>query len=279
MAASIPRAKIRAVPLPAILRATHPVPAAAVTVLAGAALAARGAGPETVAIATASTLAGQLSVGWSNDYLDRHEDAGRMDKPIPAGNISPVAVWWAATVAFPACLVLSAPLGLAEVSVMAAAVASAWAYNLGLQRTILSWAPYAVSFGLAPVYLWLAADDGLPEGWVVAGAALLGVAGHLTNVLPDLEADRAHGSRGIPHRLGPSATLLLAALCLAATLVLVVTFGPRVGPGAVTAATLAAVLILAVVVVGASGRSRPAFLLTIAAAGAVVAAFLLAGPR
>jgi 4-hydroxybenzoate polyprenyltransferase len=250
-----------------------------VTILAGAVVVARGADAGGSALATASTLAGQLSVGWSNDYLDRHEDAGRPDKPIPAGEVSPTAVWWAATVAFPACLLLSAPLGLPEVSVMAAAVASAWAYNLGLQRTILSWLPYAVSFGLAPVYLWLAADDGLPEGWVVAGAALLGAAGHLTNVLPDLEADRARGSRGLPHRLGPRATLVLAALCLGATLVLVIIFGPRVGPGTVAAAAVAALLILAVVAVGASGRGRPAFMLTIAAAGAVVSAFLLAGPR
>jgi 4-hydroxybenzoate polyprenyltransferase len=265
--------------LPAILRATHPVPAAAVTALAGAVVVARGAEAGAAALATASTLAGQLSVGWSNDYLDRHEDAGRGDKPIPAGQVSPTAVWWAATLAFPTCLLLSAPLGLPEVSVMAAAVASAWAYNLGLERTILSWMPYAVSFGLAPVYLWLAAGDRLPEGWVVAGAALLGVAGHLTNVLPDLEADRARGSRGLPQRLGPRASLILAALCLAATLVLVLSFGPEVGAATLVAAGVAGALIVAVVAAGASGRGRPAFLLTMAAAGAVVAAFLLAGPR
>jgi 4-hydroxybenzoate polyprenyltransferase len=265
--------------LPAVVRATHPVPAAAVTALAGAVVVARGAEAGAAVLATASTLAGQLSVGWSNDYLDRHKDAGRADKPIPTGQVSPTAVWWAATVAFPASLLLSAPLGLAEVSVMAAAVASAWAYNLGLQRTVLSWVPYAVSFGLAPVYLWLAAGDGPPEGWVVAGAALLGVAGHLTNVLPDLEADRARGSRGLPHRLGPQASLILAAASLAATLVLVLSFGPDVGAATSVAAAVAGALIVAVISVGASGRGRPAFLLTIAAAGAVVATFLLAGPR
>jgi 4-hydroxybenzoate polyprenyltransferase len=265
--------------LPPILRATHPVPAAAVTFLAGAVVVARGADAGASALATASTLAGQLSVGWSNDYLDRHEDAGRPDKPIPAGEVSPTAVWWAATVAFPACLLLSALLGLPEVSVMTAAVTSAWGYNLGLQRTVLSWVPYAVSFGLAPVYLWLAAGDGLPDGWVVAGAGLLGVAGHLTNALPDLEADRARGTRGLPHRLGPRASLILAALCLAATLVLVLSFGPHVGTGTIGAAIVAGMLIAAVVAAGATGRPRPAFLLTIAAAAAVVTAFLLAGPR
>lgn len=266
---------------PAILRATHPIPAAAVTALAGAVVAVRGADAATVGLATASTLAGQLSVGWSNDYLDREGDAaaGRRDKPIPAGEVRPEAVWWAATVAFPLSLALSLPLGLAEVAVMAAAVASAWAYNLGLKRTLLSWLPYAVSFGLAPLYLWLAGDDGWPPPWIVVGAALLGVAGHLTNVLPDLEGDRALGARGLPHRLGARPSLMLAALSLAGTLVLVLAYGGPAGPLAVGVAAVAGVLIVGVVLLGASARHRQAFLLTIAAAAAVVAAFLLAGSR
>jgi 4-hydroxybenzoate polyprenyltransferase len=263
--------------LPPLLQATHPVPAAAVTVLAGAVVAARGAGVVGTALATASTLAGQLSVGWSNDYLDREEDAaaGRRDKPIPAGRVPPRAVWRAALVAFPVCLGLSVPLGIPEVAVMAAAVGSAWAYNLGLKRTFLSWLPYAVSFGLAPVYIWMASRDGLPPGWVVAGAALLGLAGHLTNVLPDIENDLARGARGLPHRLGPRPSLALAAVALGATVGLVLGFADRVGPATLVGGVVALTLIVALVVAGAVRQTKLAFLLTIAAAAATVGTFLL----
>jgi 4-hydroxybenzoate polyprenyltransferase len=158
---------------------------------------------------------------------------------------------------------------------MAGAVASAWAYNLGLQRTALSWLPYAVSFGLAPVYLWLAAGEGLSPGWIVAGASFLGVAGHLTNVLPDIESDRARGARGLPHLLGPGRSLVLAAGALALTLGLVAAFSGRLDVPVVVAMAVAVALIGAVVVAGTMGRARLAFRLTVAAAGAVVAAFLL----
>jgi 4-hydroxybenzoate polyprenyltransferase len=263
--------------LPPLLQATHPVPAAAVTALAGAVVAARGAGVAGTALATASTLAGQLSVGWSNDYLDREEDAavGRRDKPIPAGRIRPRAVWRAALVAFPVCLGLSVPLGVPEVAVMAAAVGAAWAYNLGLKRTFLSWLPYVVSFGLAPVYIWLASQDRLPPGWVVAGAALLGLAGHLTNVLPDIEADRARGARGLPHRLGPRPSLALAAVALGATVGLVLGFADRIGPATLFGGVVAVTLTVALLVAGAVRRTRLAFLLTIAAAATTVGTFLL----
>jgi 4-hydroxybenzoate polyprenyltransferase len=264
-----------------LLRATHPVPAAAVTVLAGTVVAVWGAGPAAAGLATASTLAGQLSVGWSNDYLDREEDAaaGRRDKPIVAGEVPAGAVLWAAALAFPVSVALSVPLGLPAAAVMAAAITSAWTYNLGLKRTALSWLPYAVSFGLAPVYLWLAGGHGLPEGWIVGAAASLGVAGHMTNVLPDLEADRAWGARGLPHRLGPRWSLAVAAVALAATLVLAVGFGSGPDAGTLVAAAVAVGLIVAVVVAGAVGRGRAAFLLTIAAAAAVVAVSLLSAPR
>lgn len=263
--------------LPPLLQATHPVPAAAVSVLAGTVVGARGAGIAATALATASTVAGQLSVGWSNDYLDRDEDAavGRRDKPIPAGRIRPGAVWRAALVAFPVCLALSIPLGVAEVVVMAAAVGSAWAYNLGLKRTLLSWLPYAVSFGLAPVYIWLAAGDGPPPGWVVAGGALLGLAGHLTNVLPDLEVDRARGARGLPHRLGPGLSLALAGTAVGATVALVLGSADEVGPPVLLGAAVAGTLTVALLVAGAARRTRLAFLLTIAAAAAAVGTFLL----
>jgi 4-hydroxybenzoate polyprenyltransferase len=260
-----------------LLRAAHAVPAASVTALVGGATLARGAEPVDVLLATASTAASQLSVGWSNDYLDLAEDraAGRAEKPLVAGEIRARTVWLGAWAAALACLGLAVPLGIRAVAVMSVALAAAWAYNLGLKRTPLSWLPYGTAFGLAPVFVWLAADQGLPPGWVAAVTAALGVSGHLTNVLPDLEVDRAVRARGLPHLLGPTRSLVLAAVLLAGALGLVLIAGGTVDPPAVGMASAGGLLILAVVVAGARGRTRLAFLLTMASAAAVVATFLL----
>ncbi|MGH2663415.1 MAG: UbiA family prenyltransferase [Actinomycetota bacterium] len=265
-----------------LLRATHPLPAAAVTVLVGLVIAARRPSFSDLAWAVASTAVGQASVGWSNDYLDRERDAGagRMDKPLVAGTVRPATVAVAALVAFPASVLLSLLLGGAEALVMLAAVTSAWGYNAGLKGTILSWLPYAVSFGLAPVYVWLATPPGdLPPAWLVIATAMLGVAGHLVNVVPDLEAERGTVA-GLPHRLGVRGSLLLAGGLLTSVLFLVVVLGGEgwpPDPSAAAAAGAAVALILGVAWAVRRGRGRLGFRLTIAAAGAIVVAFLLHG--
>jgi 4-hydroxybenzoate polyprenyltransferase len=252
-----------------------------VTLIVGALMLAREAEPAALAWGVASTAAGQASVGWSNDYLDRRRDAaaGRREKPLVAGTVPPRMVLAAALIAFALCIVLAVPLGGAETAVMAAAVTSAWAYNAGLKGTVLSWMPYAVSFGLLPVFVWLATPSGgAPPPWIVAGASLLGVAGHLMNVLPDLERDVGAGYRGLPHRLGSRGSLVLACLVLA-TMLGVVLIAIRIWNepsfGQVTAAVVAAVLVVAVAWSGLRGRDQLGFLLTIAAAAAIVLVLVL----
>jgi 4-hydroxybenzoate polyprenyltransferase len=266
--------------LGALVRATHPLPALAVTALVGAVTAARGAGASALLWVVASTAAGQASVGWSNDYLDRALDAAarRLDKPLVRGEVSARAVAVSSLVAFALCVLLSIPLGVAETLIMLTAVSSAWSYNAGLKRTPLSWLPYAVSFGLAPVYVWMASTDDLPAAWVVAGAALLGIAAHLLNVIPDLETDRAAMVRGLPHRLGLRGSLLAACGTLAGVLGLILVAGrgsAAIGAGAVALSALAVGLIGGVAWSGLRGRGRLGFQLTILAAGAIVGVFLL----
>lgn len=240
---------------------------------------ARGAGPGEAALAIASTAASQLSVGWSNDFLDREEDraAGRAEKPLVAGEIAPGMVWLGAWMAAAACLVFAVVLGIGPTATMSCALIAAWGYNLGLKRTPLSWLPYAVAFGLAPVFVWLVADGTAPPGWVPSITAALGVAGHLTNVLPDLDRDRAARARGLPHLLGPTRSLVVAAVLLGGALALVLAAG-RITPAAVGAGSAAGLLVVAVVVAGLRGRTRLAFLLTIAAVAGVVATFLFSFP-
>jgi 4-hydroxybenzoate polyprenyltransferase len=265
--------------LAAILGATHPIPAASVTTLVGVLAAARGADALALWWVVASTAAGQASVGWSNDYLDRFEDAraGRRGKPVVSGSAPPDVVRRAAVGAFVASIALSVPLGITESAVMASAVSSAWLYNLGLKRTVVSWAPYAVSFGFLPVYVWVA-TGGLPPWWLVGGAALLGVGAHLTNAAPDLEADTAAGHRGLPHRLGLHGSLLTACGLLLVVLVVVLTgSGARRSPnvGQVIAAFVALALIVSVYVAVRRGASRLGFHLTIASAAAIAAVLVL----
>jgi 4-hydroxybenzoate polyprenyltransferase len=258
-----------------LIRATHPVPAASVTLIVGALMIAQDAGPAALAWGVASTAAGQASVGWANDYLDRRRDAaaGRREKPLVAGTVSARVVITAAVIAFVCCVAFALPLGGAVTAVMIVAVASAWAYNAGLKDTVLSWVPYALSFGLLPVVVWLATPGGgVPPTWIVAGASLLGVAGHFMNVLPDLERDVRTGYRGLPHRLGSRRSLFLSCLVLAAMLVVVLIATRIWGDpsfGQIAAASSAAVLIMAVAWSGLRGRYTLGFMLTIGSAAAI----------
>lgn len=239
----------------ALARATHPVPTAAVTVFTSVLAVAMGVGWGRIALLAAAVLTGQLSVGWLNDLVDRHRDraAGRTDKPAAMAVVSPRTVTVAVGAAAAVCVPLSLSLGLAAGAAHLAAVGAAWGYNLGLKRTLWSWAPYAFSFGMLPVVVWLVAPaPGLPPGWMIGAAALLGVGAHAANVLPDLDADRRAGVLGLPHRM-PASALRLSTVVLVFGAMLLLTFGPaeRLSGWEVGALGLAAVL-----AVPAAGAAR-----------------------
>ena len=208
----------------ALLRACHPEPSATVTAIAVALSAVAGRDAPGLLAVGAAVLSGQLSVGWLNDYADADRDAsaGRTDKPIAAGAVSRRAVGVAVVVAAVLCVPLSLLSGPAAGAVHLLAVGSAWAYNLGLKSTAVSVAPYALSFGLLPVFVGLGLPGGqLPPGWLVAAAVLLGSGAHFVNALPDLADDAATAVRGLPHRLGRTGSQVAAsALVLAASVVL-----------------------------------------------------------
>jgi 4-hydroxybenzoate polyprenyltransferase len=230
----------------ALALASHPGPTAVVAGLAGVLVVGSGAGARS-ALIVAAVLTGQLSVGWSNDWLDAARDSAvhRPDKPVATGRVGATTVRRAAFAAAAACVPLSLLMGWLPGTLHLAAVASAWAYNLGLKRTAWSWAPYALSFALLPMALALALPGRPTAAWlVVAAGALLGVGAHGANVLPDLLDDEATGVRGLPHRLGRRGTALgSAGVLLAATVLLVL--APA---GAVPAARLAALVAAALVV-------------------------------
>lgn len=241
----------------ALLRSCHPGPTLAVTLLATAFAASRDLEPARVALVAGAVLAGQLSIGWGNDLLDRHRDGavGRSDKPLATGELPVPVARAAVTAALAVTVVLSLATGLVAGLVHLVCVAAGWAYDLGAKATAWSWLPYAVAFGGLPVFVLLAAPGAtaLPW-WLPLAGALLGVGAHLLNALPDLDDDLATGVRGLPHRLGArwAARAAVAAL-LAATLVVALgaddaTTWSRVGAPAAAAA-------LAVVALTTGGRT------------------------
>lgn len=247
----------------ALIRASHPEPTAAVTIAAIALAVAAGHDLSGVIAVGLAILAGQLSVGWLNDYLDADRDlaADRSDKPIATGAVARRTVGMATAVAGIACVPLSFLSGPLAGFAHTAAVASAWSYNLGLKSTPLSVLPYAVSFGLLPAFVVLGLPgQPAPAPWLVAAGALLGAGAHFANVLPDLAADRATGVHGLPHRMGAGASQVAAAvLMLAASVVLAV--GPPGPPTALAWVAMAgAGAVLAVgFAIGRRPGSRAAF--------------------
>jgi len=229
-----------------LVRASHPEPAAAVTVVAGLLAAGVGHRPVGVAAVVLTVLASQLAVGWSNDALDAHRDAvvGRTDKPAATGLVRRRTLGYAAATAAVATPLVALSTNGAAAACVALGLVSALLYNWPLKSTPLSVLPYAVSFGALPGFVVLALPGApAPPVWLVAAAACLGAGAHFANVLPDLADDARTGVRGLPHRLGPTGSRLAAAgLLLAATVVLVV--GP---PGPPSWAGLSAIAVAVVV--------------------------------
>ncbi len=261
----------------ALLRSAHPGPAAAVTVLTALLTVTADLPTGRAVLVVAAVLAGQLSIGWSNDLVDSSRDrqVHRHDKPLATGEVAERTVRRACAAAVLLTLPLSFACGLLAGASHLVCVAAGWAYNLGLKSTVWSWAPYAIAFGALPVFVTLASPSPeLPPLWVPVVGGLLGVGAHLVNALPDLADDEATGVRGLPHRLGarwaaPVATLVLVA---ASVLVAATSFGDHPGTAA---ASLLVVATLAVVAL--AGRGRTPFRAAVAIALVDVA--LLAGVR
>lgn len=262
----------------ALLRACHPGPAVAVTVVLTAYGISAGLDPARAVLVATTILTGQLSIGWSNDLVDARRDrsVGRTDKPLATGEVPATMVRLACGLAVLGTVVLSLSWGLVAGLLHLVCVAAGWAYNFGLKATGLSWLPYVVAFGGYPVFVTLAEPGAGPPAWFIpAAGALLGVGAHLVNVLPDLADDEATGVRGLPHRLGHRRAQVLAVVSFAAaTVVLALGVAGRV-PDVVLVLVLAAVAVLVGLTLVTGGRVP--FRAAIGIAGVDVLLLVLAG--
>lgn len=256
----------------ALVRSAHPGPALAVTVLAVALALSADLSGGRVALVAGAVATGQLSVGWSNDLIDRHRDrqVGRTDKPLATGDLSAALTTGACATALASTVVLSLLCGVVAGSIHLGCVAVAWGYNLGLKSTPFSWLPYALAFGGLPVFVELAEPGaGPPPLWMPLAAALLGVGAHLVNALPDLADDEATGVRGLPHRIGPRWTRSVAVAVLGLASVVIV-LGSGSVPVWLTAVVLVVVAALGLVALVAEGRAPFRAAIGIALADAVM---------
>ncbi|TDD89225.1 hypothetical protein E1202_12035 [Saccharopolyspora karakumensis] len=239
------------------IRASHPVPGLAVTSLVMVLAAGLGLRFGQVVLLGAAVLTGQLSVGWSNDWIDaaRDRSVGREDKPVAAGIVPVAGVRLTASAALVATIVLSSLLGPRPAAALLIGLAAAWAYNLGLKATIWSGATYLLAFGALPVAPYAALPgQPWPPWWVPVVSALLGFGAHVANALPDLRADAKTGVRGLPQRLGPQAGVIVMVAALAAASVVLGT-APQVPPTAFTVTASSAGIVLAVVTAMIAVRS------------------------
>ncbi len=224
------------------LRVIHPFP----SVLDGVAtfaIAMLAGGEVGVAIRLGVAMTAiQAAIGAANDLSDASRDAGRADKPIPAGLVTPGQAVAVAAGGLVLGLALAVPSGPATVAVAGLGAVVGLTYDLRLKGT--AWAPlaYAIGIPLLPVFAWLGATGALPAASVVLlpAAGLAGASLAIGNALVDVDRDRAAGVRTPATALGSETAWRLAALLQLIVAVLAVTSVVAWGVSGVGIAVLAA---------------------------------------
>jgi 4-hydroxybenzoate polyprenyltransferase len=237
-----------------------------VTVIAVALTASSGRSLWGIAAVGSAVLAGQLTVGWHNDWLDADRDtrARRPDKPVARGDIARRRVGTAALCAGATVAPLSLLSGWRAGLTHILAVGLALAYNAGLKATVVSFLPYLLAFPGLVAFISLGGHGSRwPPWWALLGAALLATGAHLANAAPDLVDDKAAGIRGLPQLLGaPRSIAWSLGLLVGASGVVVLGAGTPTGLHPGTGLVLASsafllILVLALVLALWTRRTGP----------------------
>jgi 4-hydroxybenzoate polyprenyltransferase len=218
----------------AVLRIVHPFPTG-LNVAATAALAVIAAGDDLDAALLARMLGAmfliQSTIGVANDIFDCELDAASKPyKPLVSGAVSMRAARWLALVLLSGAVALSATLGAAGFALAMLGLACGLSYDARLKRTVFSAVPFMIAIPTLPLWVWATLDEWASVLWWLAPlGALIGLALHLANTLPDIEEDAAHGVRGLAHALGKRYSMVLAWSAFATALIIAAAIAPIVG--------------------------------------------------
>lgn len=154
----------------------------------------------------------QAAIGAANDIFDRELDARTKPwKPLVAGLVPPAAAAALAVCLAVTGVALAATLGAAGFGLALLGLACGLAYDVRLKRSWLSAIPYMVGIPVLPLWVWATLGRWQTALWLLLPlGALIGLALHLANTLPDIDDDAAHGVRGLAHHLGVRWSMFLA---------------------------------------------------------------------
>ena len=214
--------------LAALVRLAHPLPTLLNALVAAALTTTAGGSASQAALAAITMLGVHTSIGAMNDLLDQAGDAGRAEKPLVGGNVSPREARVMVIVAATAGLAAASALSSTSLAIAAAGATLGYLYNAGIKRTPISFLPFALGVALIPAFSWSAAGAPLPTA--IATLCLIALPGGsalaLQNALADRELDKSVGANGAVVRLGHQRTILLIALLHGLTYLLLLVSAP-----------------------------------------------------
>lgn len=167
-------------------------------------------------------LGAQVAIGTVNELRDAKTDARvKPEKPIPAGLVTVRGARFITAVALAVMVWFGAQLGWQSLTLCAAGTAVGLAYSLWFKRSWFAWLPYLIALPLLPIWVFTALDE---FGWQLLILYPLGafavVAVHLSQSLPDVEADKASDVRNLTSALGERRALLLCLGSMVLTLLI-----------------------------------------------------------
>ena len=239
----------------ALFRLAHPLPTLLNAVAAAALATVAGAGPSAAGLAALTMIGVHTCIGASNDYLDRHRDRDRPEKPIAAGELPPSAGVLLAATGVTVGLVAAAQVSALTLTLAAAGALIGASYNAWLKRTALSWLPFALGVSIIPAFAWSTVSSVLPTPILTLSLIALpgGAALALQNSLADRALDLRSGMHSAAVRLGERKAFALLALLHLITLAALLALAPRNTSPALLAG---AALLLTVGVACSATRSR-----------------------
>jgi len=245
--------------LKAALMLTHPGPSmlVAATAVAVTGLAMRSVPAAGLALRVGLLmLFAQLSIGITNDLADLAADRiSKAYKPLVRRAVDRRGAAAAAALLAVAALTLGASLGGAALGATALGLGAGIAYDLGLKHSVVAVLAWWAGFSALPLLAFAAASRLRPDlWWEVPLAGMLALLLLCANALPDIEGDRAAGTRSLPVHLGEPATRRLALATGAALGGSVATLAAALGQGPTTVAAAALVAAVAVVSLGLPGE-------------------------